>query len=135
MPARQRLDRTRAGLIGLAALAGMAAGFGVPAQAGTATLSADPATYRSGVKDLKPGDRLRLKPGLYRQGPALIDLHGSPGQPIVISSPSDGSAVFLGRVNHNSAALTTIPWSCAAPPTSSFATSPSMAATFPSSMP
>ncbi|WP_299616458.1 right-handed parallel beta-helix repeat-containing protein [Pelagibius sp.] len=105
MPARQRLDKVRAGVIGFAGLVGLTAGFGVPVQAGAATFAADPATYRSVVRDLRPGDRLRLKPGLYRQGLALIDLHGSPGRPIVISGPPDGSAVFLGRVNHNTVEL------------------------------
>ena len=105
MPARQKLDGVRAGMIGFAGLIGLTAGFGAPAQSGAATFSADPATYRSVVRDLRPGDRLRLKPGLYRRGLPLIDLHGAPGQPIEISGPHDGSAVFLGRANHNTVEL------------------------------
>ena len=60
--------------------------------------SADPDNYRQALKRLKAGDTLQLAPGIYRQGLALQDLHGTPEHPITITGPeNDGTAVFVGR--------------------------------------
>ena len=71
-----------------------------------ATLDADPETYRPIVRQLRPGDVLRLQPGRYDHGLRLHDLHGAPGEPIVIEG-SAGSAptVFIGRVGRNTVSL------------------------------
>lgn len=47
---------------------------------------ADPATYRSYLTQLQPGDRLLLKPGDYLHGLSLRDISGTAARPIQIAA-------------------------------------------------
>lgn len=69
------------------------------------TFSADPTTYVALIDRLRPGDRLQLEPGSYRDGLVLTGLHGAADRPIVISGPPDRSAVILGRPEVNTVEL------------------------------
>ncbi len=70
--------------------------YGTQAQ----TFSADPATYRSMLGLLKPGDTLSLRSGTYEDGLSITRLHGRAGAPIIITGPGEGfPAVFLGSQN------------------------------------
>lgn len=76
------------------------------AQAQAAELQGSPATYRSIVRLLQPGDDLTLESGVYRQGLSLHGLQGTHGRPIRIHGPTDGApAVFIGRTGHNTISL------------------------------
>ncbi len=67
--------------------------YGVQAQ----VFSAGPATYRSVLNLLKPGDTLSLQSGTYENGLSITRLHGRAGEPITITGPEEGfPAVFLG---------------------------------------
>jgi len=99
-----------AGMILAIALA--AAGLGAPGgtAAGSAAappviITAGPDNYRTAAARLRPGEELRLAPGIYRNGLYLRGLQGAPGLPIVIRGPEDRSAVFLGRTGHNTIEL------------------------------
>jgi len=62
--------------------------------------SADPATYRSMLGLLKPGDTLSLRSGTYEEGLSITRLHGRVGEPIIITGPGEGfPAIFLGSQN------------------------------------
>ncbi len=64
------------------------------------TFSADPATYRSMLGLLKPGDTLSLRSGTYEDGLSVARLHGRVGAPIIITGPEEGfPAIFLGSQN------------------------------------
>ncbi|MDX9740772.1 MAG: hypothetical protein RBT81_06295 [Gammaproteobacteria bacterium] len=59
---------------------------------------AGPESYRSHLKDLRPGDILRLEPGTYRKGLPLRGLQGGAGREIVIEGPAEGGeAVFIAQ--------------------------------------
>ena len=59
-----------------------------------ATLHANPGNYRDMLKELRPGDTLRLSPGSYKRL-SIKDLHGTPDDWITISGPVDGTALIL----------------------------------------
>ncbi|MCF6338763.1 MAG: right-handed parallel beta-helix repeat-containing protein [Gammaproteobacteria bacterium] len=62
--------------------------------------SADPATYRSMLGLLKPGDTLSLRSGTYEEGLSITRLHGRAGEPVIITGPEEGfPAIFLGSQN------------------------------------
>ena len=68
--------------------------------------SATPADYVAAVAALKPGDLLRLEPGIYRGGLHLHDLHGSAQAPITIEGPREAPpAVFTGELGRNTVSL------------------------------
>jgi len=61
------------------------------------TVVGTPDTYRALLGDLQPGDTLSLEAGTYERGLPVSNLHGEPGNPIVITGPETGApAVFLG---------------------------------------
>ena len=71
-----------------------------------AVYEVSPADYRQALKLLRPGDTLRLTAGQYREGLALHQLTGAPGQPIVITGPAQGDrAIFIARPGHNTVSL------------------------------
>lgn len=71
-----------------------------------ATYHANPATYSRLVPLLMPGDVLELEAGRYEDGLMVRDLHGAPGQPIVIRGPRDGApAIFAGREGRNTVSI------------------------------
>ena len=75
-----------------------------PVEAGQ--LQASPATYRSLLARLQPGDELILEPGTYREGLPLHDIRGTVDRPIRILGPQTGlPAVFIGRSGHNTVSL------------------------------
>ncbi|MBV9787079.1 MAG: hypothetical protein JOZ51_02815 [Chloroflexi bacterium] len=70
------------------------------------TIQATPATYRSLIAGLLPGDRLLLAAGTYTQGLPLHDKHGAPGKCIVIEGPASGApALFTGSDSWNVVSL------------------------------
>ena len=86
----------------VAAIAFMTVASGVAAT----VYEASPADYRESLKLLRPGDTLRLAAGEYREGLALKDLAGAPGQPIVIAGPEQGDPVtFIARPEHNTVSI------------------------------
>ncbi len=67
---------------------------------------AGPEDYVSVVRALVAGDTLTLRPGMYRDGLPLHDIHGDARQPIVIQGPRAGvPAVLLGRPDANTVSL------------------------------
>jgi hypothetical protein len=60
-----------------------------------ASYVADPQTYLSILPKLQSGDTLSLRPGYYRDGLQLRDLHGTPSRRIVIQGPRTGDAAIL----------------------------------------
>jgi hypothetical protein len=66
---------------------------------------ATPADYRAMLAALKPGDRLSLAPGVYREGLTLRGMHGTARSPIVIEGPADQSARLPARANRNVVSL------------------------------
>src|SRR3954467_578351 len=73
--------------------------------AGAATYSADPATYKSVLPTLLPGDTLNLAPGTY---PLLTisGLRGTPDAWITVQGPPSGPpAVVIGYRGHNTVEL------------------------------
>ncbi|WP_193369746.1 right-handed parallel beta-helix repeat-containing protein [Pelagibius marinus] len=90
----------------LAAAAALLAGFGSrPGHGRGESLTATPSTYLDRAADLRAGDRLLLTTGTYRRSLILSDLHGAPGNPIVIQGPADRSARFLAQRGHNTVEL------------------------------
>lgn len=70
---------------------------------------AGPDDYRSYLAQLKPGDRLLLKGGDYIRGLPLHDLHGRPGQPIVIEgSQTEPATRFIARPGANTVSLANV---------------------------
>lgn len=70
---------------------------------------AGPDDYRSYLAQLKPGDRLLLKGGDYIRGLPLHDLHGRPGQPIVIEgSQTEPATRFIARPGANTISLVNV---------------------------
>ena len=71
-----------------------------------AAKEAGPEEYRQALKTLQPGDTLRLRSGVYREGLPLHRLSGTADAPIVIEGPADGpAAVFLARAGHNTVSI------------------------------
>ncbi len=58
------------------------------------TIDADPSNYRTLLKQLKPGDTLRLAAGTYR-GLPIAGLHGDENAWITISGPVDGPPAII----------------------------------------
>jgi hypothetical protein len=70
------------------------------------TLSADPESYRQLLRELKPGDTLRLAAGEYRQGLPVRRLEGTRDAPIVIRGPAAPAvAVFIARPGANTVSI------------------------------
>ena len=68
-----------------------------PLQAWGDFIDASPSNYRTLLADLAPGDTIRLAPGIYTRSLPLHGINGTAEQPIVISGPTDRSAVFQGE--------------------------------------
>ncbi len=65
-------------------------------------IQAGPGDYGGKLRSLKPGDRLILKPGIYKGGLRLQNLNGNSGKPITITGiPRGRPALFEARRNHN----------------------------------
>lgn len=90
-------------LAAFAALAMLMAGT-VP-YAHAADLQANPSNYRAMLRGLKPGDRLTLEAGVYRDGLPLHNLKGSAEQPIRIAAAKGAAVEFVGRAGHNTVSL------------------------------
>jgi hypothetical protein len=87
----QTLDQTMSGCNGAAPLR---------------TIQVDHNNYRSKVTSLVPGDRLLLAADTYDQFLDLYNLHGQPGQCIVIEGPASGApAVFTSSNTRNIVSL------------------------------
>jgi hypothetical protein len=70
------------------------------------TYNVDPRSYLERLAQLKPGDRLQLAPGTYRDGLSINGIHGSNEQPIVIEGSSSGApTVFQGVSGRNTVSL------------------------------
>jgi hypothetical protein len=68
---------------------------------GGAVVSADPSNYRARLRDLKPGDTLRLAAANYTRL-YVNGLNGTPDAWITITGPDSGPpAVILGEEEHN----------------------------------
>lgn len=61
--------------------------------------------YIQTLKDLKPGDTLRLRAGAYYFGLPLHGIQGTAEAPIVITGPEDGTATFYARADGNTVSL------------------------------
>lgn len=71
-----------------------------------ATLSGTPENYQGLLSKLKPGDTLRLAPGLYMRGLPLHGLSGTPGKPILIVGDQSGTGtVFVARPGANTISI------------------------------
>lgn len=65
-------------------------------------IQAGPGDYKGKIRSLKPGDRLILKPGVYKGGLRLQNLNGNSGKPVTITGmPRGRPALFEARSNHN----------------------------------
>lgn len=78
---------------------------GLPRRSRARTLTAGPSDYAARLTELRPGDRLLLAAGTYREGLDLRRLHGNSRRPILIEGPADRSALFLGRPGRNTVEL------------------------------
>ena len=65
---------------------------------GDRLIEADPDDYREHLRQLGPGDRLRLAPGAYKNGLPLRGIAGAPGRPVVIEGPAEGPRRRCSRV-------------------------------------
>lgn len=82
------------------------ASWAIAGVANARVLYAGPANYASKVDNLRPGDVLRLEPGIYRRGLRLHGIEGAPGHRIVITGPTIGpSAVFVAHNGRNTISL------------------------------
>jgi len=76
-----------------------------PAEA--AEVFGNPSNYLKLIRTLNPGDTLVLEPGIYHDpknisGLPVFNVHGEPGNPIVIRGAGDGPRpIFKGRSKHN----------------------------------
>jgi hypothetical protein len=59
------------------------------------TIQATPATYKSLLSTLQPGDRLLLAAGTYTQQLVMWNINGQPNRCIVIEGPATGSPALL----------------------------------------
>jgi hypothetical protein len=68
-------------------------------------IDANPSNYKSIVRRLKPGDTLRLSPGMY-PGLSIAGVNGSDTDWITITGPSQGPpAIIIGRQDSNTVDL------------------------------
>lgn len=78
----------------------------LPASAPAAVFAASPEDYLARLRDLAPGDTLRLAPGVYGAGLPIHGLSGRVDAPIVIEGPPAGTpAVFVARPGHNTVSI------------------------------
>lgn len=78
----------------------------LPALGWSADYRASAADYREAIRHLKPGDRLLLAPGTYRQGLPLHRLAGQVGRPITIEAADPlARPRFLARPDSNTVSL------------------------------
>lgn len=79
---------------------------GLASPAGARIISANPADYHALIQTLKPGDRLQLAAGDYRNGLPVHQLTGLPNRPIVIAGPAaPAHAVFHARSGANTVSI------------------------------
>ncbi|HKO87464.1 MAG TPA: hypothetical protein VJU83_02990 [Burkholderiales bacterium] len=65
-------------------------------------LDANPDNYRAMLRQLEPGDTLRLAEGEYRNGLPIHRRQGEPGRPLTIEGPAPpAKAIFVGRPGAN----------------------------------
>jgi len=99
-PAGEGRERFRCALLLIAGLL-----IGPPALA-ERVLDAAPDSYRQILRTLRPGDTLRLAPGLYQQGLPLHHLHGAADRPITITGPEAGPpAIFIAHAGRITVSL------------------------------
>ena len=78
----------------------------VPYGARAATYLADPTTYAVLARDLRPGDVLRLAPGIYARGLNVHGLTGTAEQPIRIEAADPAlRPVFLAQPGRNTVSI------------------------------
>lgn len=74
--------------------------------ASAAELNAGPGDYRFLLWQLRPGDTLRLRSGVYRDGLRIAYLSGTREAPIIITGPETGEpAIFLARKKKNTVSI------------------------------
>ena len=97
--------RKRASGLSLAAVLALALGWSSnPLHAMDYTGTPD--DYVARLEQLRPGDRLHLRPGTYRSGLRIHGLDGTPGAPIEILGPAAGPpAVFRAREGANTVSI------------------------------
>lgn len=99
------LDRSMRYLL-LAVTASVLITVAAPTQVHAGQIQGSPATYRSLLGRLQPGDDLLLESGTYRDGLPLHNMRGTLDRPIRILGPKTGlPAVFVGRNGHNTVSL------------------------------
>lgn len=81
----------------LALAAGLLWAGAVTAQ--TTTLVATPAEYQRVLRDVKPGDVIVLKDGVWRDFQILFEAEGRAGQPITLMAQTPGGVVLSGQSN------------------------------------
>jgi len=69
------------------------------ATAQTTTLVATPAEYQRVLRDVKPGDVIALKDGVWRDFQILFEAEGQAGQPITLTAQTPGGVVLSGQSN------------------------------------
>ncbi|ASD27730.1 polysaccharide lyase 6 family protein [Brevundimonas diminuta] len=69
------------------------------ATAQTTTLVATPAEYLRVLRDVKPGDVIVLKDGVWRDFQILFEAEGQAGQPITLTAQTPGGVVLSGQSN------------------------------------
>src|SRR5262249_46071956 len=98
-PSRQRL-RCDSWLAALALLAGSCIAHAATTYEGT------PDTYRGLLRELRPGDTLRLAPGRYSDGLPLHSIAGAWSNPIRIAGPAEGApALFVADLERNTVSI------------------------------
>lgn len=83
----------------LSRLALAAALWAGAATAQTTTLVATPAEYQRVLRDVKPGDVIVLKDGVWRDFQILFEAEGQAGQPITLTAQTPGGVVLSGQSN------------------------------------
>ena len=69
------------------------------ASAQTSTLVGTPAEYQRALRDVKPGDTIVLKDGVWRDFQILFEAEGRSGQPITLTAQTPGGVVLSGQSN------------------------------------
>lgn len=69
------------------------------ASAQTSTLVGTPAEYQRALRDVKPGDTIVLKDGVWRDFQILFEGEGRAGQPITLTAQTPGGVVLSGQSN------------------------------------
>ncbi|MFK0298768.1 chondroitinase-B domain-containing protein [Brevundimonas sp. NPDC090276] len=67
------------------------------ASAQTSTLVATPGEYQRALRDVRPGDTIVLKDGVWRDFQILFEGEGGPGQPITLTAETPGGVVLSGQ--------------------------------------